>query len=76
LWLRLEGEYREHPANLLRAGGDSAVFLNLEATWRPHPRHRWELLLRLDNLTDKAFESLPGTPGARREGRLTARYRW
>jgi vitamin B12 transporter len=76
LWLRLEGEYREHPANLLRAGGDSALFLNIEANWRPHPLHRWELLLRLDNLTDKAFESLPGTPGARREGRLTARYRW
>jgi hypothetical protein len=76
LRLRLEGEYRDHPANALRSGGDTAAYLHLQAVWRPVAGDRWELLLRLDNLTGESFQPLPGTPGPGREWRLVARYRW
>jgi vitamin B12 transporter len=74
--LRLEGEYREHPANVLRAGGDEALKVNFQAQWEDFITDGLRLTVRLDNLTDEYFESVPGTPGPGREGRLTLSYAW
>jgi len=76
LWLRLEGEFRQHPANALRRGGDEALRLHAEAAWTPLPDGRWRLALRLENLTKDRFEPFPGTPGPGREGRASLTYTW
>jgi outer membrane receptor protein involved in Fe transport len=73
---RLEGEYRKHPANVLREGGDEALMVHLQAVWEDFPAEGLRLTVRLDNLTDEAFESVPGTPGPGREGRATLSYAW
>jgi vitamin B12 transporter len=74
--LRLEAEYRDHPANILRAGGDEAFKLHAQAVLEDFPAEGLRLTVRLENLTDEAFESVPGTPGQRREGRLVLSYLW
>jgi hypothetical protein len=74
--LRLEGEYRDHPANIMREGGDTALKVHFQAQWKDFLTEGLRLGVRLDNLTDESFESVPGTPGPRREGRLTLSYAW
>lgn len=74
--VRMEAEYREHPANTLRVGGDEAFRLHAQATWEDFAGEGWRLLLRLDNLTDEDFQPIPGTPGPGREGRATVSYSW
>lgn len=74
--VRLDGEYRDHPSNVLRKGGDEALKLHIEAVWEGFPAEGLRLTLRIDNLTDESFESVPGTPGHGREGRLVLSYFW
>lgn len=74
--MRLEGEYRRHPDNLLRAGGDQARYLHLFAIWEGFPAEGWSLEGRLENLTREDFQPLPGTPGPGRTGWVTLRATW
>ncbi|NDV63287.1 TonB-dependent receptor [Puniceicoccales bacterium CK1056] len=76
LSVRAEVEYREHPSNALRAGGDEAFRLHLQADWDNFFHKDWRLVVRLDNLTDEKFQPIPGTPGPGREGRATLSYSW
>lgn len=76
LVLRLEGEYRDHPDNALRAGGDEALITNLELIWDDFPADRWALSIRGTNLGKEDFQSIPGTPAPGREGAMTLSYRW
>ncbi len=76
LELRLEGEFRRHPANPLRGGSDEALRLHAEAAWLPLPDGRWRLAVRLENLTKDRFEPFPGTPGPGREAIATLTYVW
>ena len=73
---RLEGEYRRHPDNLLRVGGDEALRLNTELAIRGLFADGMEAILRVENLTNTAFQPLPGTPGPGREISLTLSYGW
>jgi outer membrane cobalamin receptor len=74
--VRAEVEYREHPANTLRSGGDEAFRLHLQADWNDFVWDGWRFIVRLDNLTDEDFQPIPGTPGPGREGRATLSYSW
>lgn len=76
LLLRLEAEARQHPDNVLRAGGDEAFRLNAEITWRAAFHSDWDLLLRGMNLTGDDFQMLPGTPGPGKEIYLTMKRDW
>ena len=76
LFARLEGEYREHPANSLRSGPDHALYLTIEAVWEDCFGEGWTLRLRGENLTEEDFQPIPGTPGSGREASLTVSYAW
>lgn len=76
LGLRLEGEWRQHPANLLRLGGDEALTLHAEVVWERLLNDRVGLVLRLENLTRETFEPFPGTPGPGREGWISLSADW
>ena len=76
LTLRAEARYREHPENLLRRSGDEGLFLDLAFRWTDFPAEDWNLQGTLENLTDEAFASHPGTPGARRSWRLSVERRF
>jgi outer membrane cobalamin receptor len=73
---RLEAEYRNHPSNALRAGGDEAFRVHLQLVWADFIRENWKLVVRADNLTDEDFQPVPGTPGPGREGRAILSYSW
>jgi hypothetical protein len=74
--LRLEGEYREHPDNTLRSGGDEALLVHLELIWKDFLSEDWSLAIRATNLGKEDFQSIPGTPAPGREGAMTLSYRW
>lgn len=76
LTLRAEARYREHPENLLRQSGDNGLFLDVAFRWTGFPAEDWNLQGSLENLTDEAFASHPGTPGARRSWRLSVERRF
>lgn len=76
LVLRVEGEYREHPDNALRTGGDEALILNMELIWQDFLSEGWALAIRGTNLGEEDFQSIPGTPAPAREGAMTLSYRW
>ncbi len=74
--LRVEGEYREHPDNTLRTGGDEALLTHMELIWNNFLSEGWALSLRGTNLGKEDFQSIPGTPAPGREGFMTLSYRW
>jgi hypothetical protein len=73
---RLEGEFRDHAPNLLRNGRDSVVKLNAFLGWEDFPARGWAFQAGVRNLTDAAFEHLPGTPGPRRSWEVTLIRNW
>lgn len=76
LFLRTGVEYRKHPRNLLREGGDEALFVDAQILWRPPFREDTDVVLRVENLTNETFEPVPGTPGPGRTASLTIRRHW
>jgi hypothetical protein len=74
--LRLDLEYRQQQENLLRAGPDSALFVHAYGSWTPPGREALQLYVHGRNLTDEDFQSLPGTPGARREWQAGVQINW
>lgn len=74
--VRLEGEYRKHPDNALRTGGDEAFILNVEWIWEDFLAEGWALAVRGTNLGKEDFQSIPGTPAPGREGAVSLNYRW
>jgi len=74
--VRLLGEYRKHPSNSLRSGGDEAFYLHLHASWKGFPTENWQLFVDFDNLTEEDFEPVPGTPGPGLEIRASLSYSW
>jgi vitamin B12 transporter len=76
LSLRIEGEYRKHPDNFLRQGGDEAMRLNAELSVPEVLGSDFDLVLRGNNLTKEHFQTVPGTRGAGREAYLTLSYGW
>jgi hypothetical protein len=76
IFVRIEGEYRDHPANALRTSDNTAYLLHIEASWKDVFGPGWDVILRADNLTDEDFQTIPGTPGPGREAHLTISYTW
>lgn len=74
--LRLDGAYRLQKDNPLRKGDDRSLKLHVQAVVEDFPASAWRLLLRVENLTDEAFQSVPGTPGPGREARVVLGYAW
>ncbi len=76
LQVRLEGEFRKHPQNALRRGGDEALLLHAELVVKDQLPGEWQLVFRVNNLTKESFQPLPGTPGPGREAFLTLSRDW
>jgi hypothetical protein len=76
VFLRLEGEFRDHPDNALRTSDNEAFLLSFEAIWKDALGAGWDVVFRADNLTDEDFQMIPGTPGPGREAYVTLSYGW
>lgn len=71
--VRVEGKWREHPANALRSGGAESMRWAAELRWEDFPVAGWSWVLRGENLGKDDFEDVPGTPGPGRSVRLAVR---
>jgi hypothetical protein len=65
LELRWDNELRDQEPDILRTdGGNEAYHTSLGLTWRPVALRGFELTLQADNLTNSAYQAIPGVPAA------------
>jgi vitamin B12 transporter len=65
---RWDNELRYQEPDLLRtAGGNDAYHTSIGLIWRPAEWRGLELNLQVDNLTNSAFQSIPGVPASPRQ---------
>ena len=74
--VRLDNEYREQRANLLREGSDSAFFTHVGVSFFIPGYDQLELRFAVENLWKDDFQEVPGTPGRGRQTSLGATWRW
>lgn len=74
--LRIDNEYRDQAANVLREGADSAFFTHVGLYYTVPEVEGLELNASVENLWEDDFQEIPGTPGRGRQLSLGARYRW
>jgi outer membrane receptor protein involved in Fe transport len=66
--LRWDNELRDQEPDLLRSeGGNEAYRTSLGLIWRPSILGGAELTLQADNLTNSAYQSVPGVPASPRQ---------
>lgn len=76
LELQVDGEWRRQRANPLRTSGRDALLLSTSVHLRPEGWGGLELSAIVYNLTNSAFEDIPGTPAAPRQITLRLGYGW
>ena len=74
--IRIDSEYREQDANLLRGSSDSAFRLSAGVAWQLPVQQDLEIGLVGDNLTNSRFETFPGTSADGRQLSAYLRLRW
>lgn len=74
--IRVDSEYRQQRANALREGSDSALFMNIGASFFIPGVEQLELRAAVENLWEDDFQEVPGTPGRGRQTSLGATWSW
>jgi len=74
--LRLDNEYREQEANLLRRSSDCGILSSASVRWFVPRVRGLELSLEVENLWNCGFEEVPAVPAAPRQYTAGATYRW
>jgi outer membrane receptor protein involved in Fe transport len=66
--LRWDNELRQQEPDLLRTeGGNDAYLTSIGLIWRPSVLRGAEVTLQADNLTNSAYQSVPGVPASPRQ---------
>ncbi|MFP4203803.1 MAG: TonB-dependent receptor plug domain-containing protein [Opitutales bacterium] len=76
LEVRIDNEWRSQKENALRQGDDEALLTHLGISFYPPVIDRMEVFLAADNLWDKRFQEVPGTPGRGDQYSAGITYRW
>ncbi len=74
--LRIDNEYRQQAANVLREGSDSAFLTNLGISFYLPGIEQLELRAAAENLWQDDFQDIPGTPGRGRQLSAGATWSW
>lgn len=74
--IRIDNEWREQQDNILRNGGNHALFTHLTLKVSPTDLQGLDIIVAADNLWDESFEELPGTPGRGKQFTVTVTYSW
>jgi hypothetical protein len=75
--LRWDNEIRNQEPDLLRSqGGNEAYHASVGLIWRPAAFYGAELTLQADNLTNSAYQAVPGVPASPRQYTLGVAKAW
>ncbi len=76
LQIRVDNEWRDQRANLLRKGSNSSMYSHLAASYYPARMDELEVFVAFDKPWDEDFQDIPGTPGRGDQFSMGATYSW
>jgi outer membrane receptor protein involved in Fe transport len=77
LQLRWDNELRDQEPDILRTdGGNEAYRTSLGLIWAPTALRGFEFTLQADNLTNSAYQAIPGVPAAKHQYSLGVSKAW